>query len=185
LLLAGALALGVREWNAPSRAERVDWELVLVGDDGQQMTLSYDQVRALPAFETTGGFFSSVGVVYGPYSLKGVRLETLLELMGGMGPLDVLMVGAQDGYSSVFDYGQIQGEIDTFQPESLRFVPQGEIEFVLVYEQDGRPLLHQDGKPLRLAVTNPNGLLTEGHWWVKWVNWLQIRSLTPAAGVER
>jgi DMSO/TMAO reductase YedYZ molybdopterin-dependent catalytic subunit len=185
LLLAGALAVSLGEWTARSRVEPVEWDLVLTGRDGQELTLSYDEVLALPGIETTGGFFSSVGTVYGPYALKGVRLETLLDLVGGMDPSDILMVGAQDGYSSVFDNGQVRGEIDAFEPGTLRLVPQGEIEFVLIYEQDGSPLSHQDGRPLRLAIISRDGLLTEGHWWVKWVNRLQVRSLTPAAGAER
>ncbi len=47
-----------------------------------------------------------------------------------------------------------------------------------MFEQQGEPLSEADGKPLRLAVTNPDGLLTEGHWWVKWVKRLEIRTLT-------
>ena len=185
LCLAGALAVGIGEWTARSRVEPVAWDLVLTGRDGQELTLSYDEVLALPAIETTGGFFSSVGTLYGPYDLKGVRLATLLDLVGGMGPSDVLMVGAQDGYSSVFDYEQVYGEIDAFEPGSFRLVPQTEIEFVLIYEQDGSPLSHQDGRPLRLAIISRDGLLTEGHWWVKWVDRLQVRSLTPTATGER
>jgi hypothetical protein len=182
LLLAGALAMGLGQWIEHNRAEPVDWDLVLTGCDGQQVILSYDQVLALPSVETSGGFFSSVGVVYGPYTVKGIRIETLLDLVGGITPADVLLVAAKDGYSSVFDYRQLDGEIDTFEPDTLRLVPQGAAEFLLIFEQQGEPLADEDGKPLRLAVTNPDGLLTEGHWWVKWVNRLEVRTLTPAAG---
>ncbi len=91
-------------------------------------------------------------------------------------------MAAKDGYSSVFDYRQLNGEIDTFKPDPLRFVPQGAVEFLLILEWQGKPLSDDEGKPLRLAAINPDGLLTEGHWWVKWVNRLEIRSLTPAPG---
>jgi DMSO/TMAO reductase YedYZ molybdopterin-dependent catalytic subunit len=135
--------------------------------------------------ETRGGFFSSVGAIYGPYPLKGIRLDTLLELVGGMNPSDILLVAAEDGYSSVFDYGQLNGEIDTFEAGTLRLVPQGAVEFMLIYEQQGQPLPHEEGKPLRLAITNPDGLLTEGHWWVKWVKRLEVRSLEqPTSSLE-
>lgn len=168
-----------------SRAEPVDWDLTLVGSDGQQVNLSYKELLSLPSLKTKAGFFSSVGVVYGPYSVKGVRLETLTDLVGGIGSSDVLLVAAKDGYSAVFDYGQIKGEIDTFEPENLRLVPHQGVEFLLIYEQQGQPLSENDGKPLRLAITHPDGLLTEGHWWVKWVNRLEVRTLKPFISAAR
>jgi DMSO/TMAO reductase YedYZ molybdopterin-dependent catalytic subunit len=182
LLLVFALFLGLHQWGQLEQNEPVDWELTLVGRDGQQVILSYDELLSMPAVETNGGFFSSVGVVYGPYPVKGIQLETLLDLIGGMNPTDVLLVAAHDGYSSVFDYRQLMGEIDTFEPDTLRLVPQSAVEFFIIYEQQGERLSDEDGKPLRLAITNPDGLLTEGHWWVKWVNRLEIRSLTSSTG---
>ena len=177
LLLAAALFVGLRQWAEYKHTEAVEWDLVLIGRDGQQVTLSYDELKSLPAVETRGGFFSSVGTVYGPYTVKGVRLETLLDMVGGMSPSDVLFVAAKDGYSCIFDYAQLHGEIDTFEPDTLRLVPEGDIDFLLIFEQQGEPLDENEGKPLRLAVTNPDGLLTEGHWGVKWVKRLEIRTL--------
>jgi DMSO/TMAO reductase YedYZ molybdopterin-dependent catalytic subunit len=186
LLLGTALFWGLQELGAPHQAvPAVDWDLTLIGRDGQPLVLSYEELKSLPAVETRGGFFSSVGVIYGPYQLKGIQLEALLAMVGGMTASDVLLVAAQDGYSSVFDYRQITGEIDTFEPGTLRLVPQGAVEFLLIYQQDGEPLSDADGKPLRLGVTNPDGLLTEGHWWVKWVNRLEVRSLAPTPASVR
>jgi hypothetical protein len=185
LFLAGAVIVGLQQWAARDQTADGEWELVLVGRDGQHVVLSYDEVLSLPNVETSGGFFSSVGVVYGPYAVKGIRLETLFDLVGGMTASDVLLVAAKDGYSSVFDYGQLNGEIDTFEADTLRLVPQGTVEFLLIFEQQGKPLSDSDGKPLRLAIASPDGLLTEGHWWVKWVQRLEIRSLTPATSDSR
>jgi DMSO/TMAO reductase YedYZ molybdopterin-dependent catalytic subunit len=182
LLLAGGLLVGLRQLGQRNHAEPVEWELTLIGRDGQQVILSYDEVLELPGLETTGGFFSSVGTIYGPYTVRGVRLDTLLDLVGGMTPSDVLFVAAKDGYSCVFDYSQLHGEIDTFEPDTLRLVPEGDVEFLLIFEQQGEPLPDDSGKPLRLAVTSPDGLLTEGHWWVKWVQRLEIRTLSSETG---
>lgn len=181
LLLAGAVLLGLQNWSGRAQAEPVEWDLTLVGSDGQQVILSYDEVVSLPSVETTAGFFSSVGTVYGPYTVRGVPLDTLLDLVGGMTPSDVLFVAAKDGYSCVFDYAQLHGEIETFQPDTLELVPEGDVQFLLIFEQQGKPLPEDSGRPLRLAVANPDGLLTEGHWWVKWVQRLEIRTLTPNA----
>jgi hypothetical protein len=56
---------------------------------------------------------------------KVIRLETLLELVGGMNLIRCSAGSCEDGYSSVFDYGQLSGEIDTFEANTLRLVPQG------------------------------------------------------------
>jgi len=181
LFLAGGVVVGLQQWSGRTRAEPVEWDLTLVGREGQEVVLSYDEVVALPSVETRAGFFSSVGTVYGPYTVRGVPLDTLLNLVGGMAPSDVLFVAAKDGYSCVFDYAQIHGDIATFEPDTLKMVPEGEVRYLLIFEQDGEPLPEDSGRPLRLAVANPDGLLTEGHWWVKWVQRLEIRTLTSDA----
>ncbi len=178
LFLGGGLLLGLRQWGGPDRVEPVEWDLTLVGREGQELVLSYDEVVSLPSVETRAGFFSSVGTVYGPYTVRGIPLDTLLNLVGGISPSDVLFVAAKDGYSCVFDYAQLQGDIATFEPDTLTMVPEGDVRYLLIFEQDGEPLPENSGKPLRLAVANPDGLLTEGHWWVKWVKRLEIRTLT-------
>jgi DMSO/TMAO reductase YedYZ molybdopterin-dependent catalytic subunit len=178
LFLAGGFLLGLHQWGGPDRVEPVEWDLTLVGREGQELALSYDEVVSLPSVETRAGFFSSVGTVYGPYTVRGIPLDTLLNLVGGMSPSDILFVAAKDGYSCVFDYAQLQGDIATFEPDTLKMVPEGEVRYLLIFEQDGEPLPEDSGRPLRLAVANPDGLLTEGHWWVKWVKRLEIRSLT-------
>ena len=178
LFLAGGVVVGVQQWAGHARVEPVDWDLTLVGREGREVVLSYDEVVTLPSVENRAGFFSSVGTVYGPYTVRGVPLDALLNLVGGMTPSDVLFVAAKDGYSCVFDYAQLNGDIATFQPDTLKMVPEGEVRYLLIFEQDGEPLPEDSGGPLRLAVANPEGLLTEGHWWVKWVKRLEIRTLT-------
>jgi hypothetical protein len=182
--LGGALFLYLHQWPASSPTENLEWNLLLVGRDGQQVTLSLDELRSLPSVETRGGFFSTVGVVYGPYTVKGIPVETLCDLVGGIGENDLLDVAAQDGYSSVYDYRQLKGDVDTFDPATLRLVPQGGVRFLLIFEQQGKPLADGDGRPLRLALTNPDGLITEGHWWVRWVNRIEIRRVALPSGAQ-
>jgi DMSO/TMAO reductase YedYZ molybdopterin-dependent catalytic subunit len=43
-----------------------------------------------------------------------------------------------------------------------------------MYEQDGKPLSEDDGKPLRLAVAGDDRLLTEGFRWVRWVDRIEV-----------
>ncbi len=179
LLVVVAIILAVSFWPKDTLvAEKIEWDLTLIGKGGQEVVLSYDELTSLPSMTVPGSFFSSVGTVFGPYSVKGVSIGLLCDMVGGMSESDILFVTAKDGYSSVYDYQQFRGEFDTFEPGTMRQIPGGETRFLLMYEQDGAPLEHNDGRPLRIAIASPEGLLTEGHWWVKWVNRLEIRSLS-------
>lgn len=170
LLIASSVLVYARPWQGQS----ITWNLALVGEDGQQKTLTYDEIRAMPAYSGSGGFFTTTGVVNGPFQVKGVPLTDLCNLVGGILPADAVMVSASDGYSSIFDYKQAIGDIITYDPKTMKEVPHGELKLVLMYEQDGMPLSQDGGKPLRLAIIGTDGLLTEGNMWLKWVNKIEI-----------
>lgn len=116
-------------------------------------------------------------MINGPYEVKGVLLEELCALVGGVTATDVVSVSATDGYSMVFDYEQLSGDIETYDPVTMREIPHEKLVVLLTYEQDGKPLPHNDGRPLRIAVVGSEALLTEGHYWVKWVNSIEVFSL--------
>ena len=157
-----------------SPAEHIEWDVTLVGVDGREKIMSYDEIADLPSYEGRGGFFTTVGIVNGPYKAKGVLIEDLCELVGGITPLDLVMVSAPDGYAMGFDYDQVMGNIETYDLD-LHEVPHDELKLLLMYEQDSEPLTDSDGKPLRLAVVGPDNLLTEGHYWVKWVDRIEVK----------
>ena len=77
----------------------------------------------------------------------------------------------------VFDYDQIKGDFTTFNPEDLREVPHGKLTMILMYEQDGEILSDNDGRPYRVAIVSEDKLMTEGSYWVKWVDTIEIRKL--------
>jgi DMSO/TMAO reductase YedYZ molybdopterin-dependent catalytic subunit len=175
LALVALTLVSVHPWKGPTDAEAKAWKVTLVGRDGAERILSYDDIRSLPSYEGNGGFFTSVGVVYGPYVAKGVTLSELCELVGGVTPSDAVMVSATDGYSSVFDYDQIMGDFITYSAEDLKETPHDELRIILMYQQDGKPLSDEDGKPLRIAIVGTEkGLLVEGSYWVKWVNKIEV-----------
>lgn len=174
LVLAAA---GFYIWQSAPAEEPITWELTLVGKSNEQRVLSYEDVLSLPGEEARGGFFTTVGVINGPFEVKGVRLEELCALVGGVTATDVVSVSATDGYSIVFDYEQLGGDIETYDPVTLREIPHEKLMVLLTYEQDGKPLPHNDGRPLRIAVVGSEALLTEGHYWVKWVNNIEVFSL--------
>lgn len=155
-------------------AEAVKWDVTLVGEN--ETVLSYDDIKAMTPSEGYGGFFTTVGVVNGPYHARGVSLEDLCELAGGIAPSQVIRVSAPDGYSMVFSHTQLNGDFVTYEPSTMKEVPHGELEVILMYQQDGQPLSEGCGSPLRVAIVGSEPLLTEGHYWVKWVNNVEVLS---------
>ncbi|MEQ8236096.1 MAG: molybdopterin-dependent oxidoreductase [Syntrophomonadaceae bacterium] len=174
LLIAGALWLYFNPWPGWADKESQSWQLTIVGRDGAERVLSFKEITSLPAYRGEGGFFSTVGIVYGPYKVKGVPLEDLCRLVGGLEPSDAVMVSAQDGYSTVLDYEQVMGDFITYSAD-LKEVPHQQLKTILIYQREGRWLPDDEGKPLRLAVAGPSpGLLIEGNYWVKWVNRIEV-----------
>ncbi len=172
LILASAVAY-LQPWQWLIDAETRAWRLTLVGGDGSEKTLSYRDITSMPVFRGDGGFFSTVGMIFGPYSVRGVTLEELCGQVGGLAPGDAVMVSAKDGYSTVLSYEQVKGDFVAYTSD-LREVPAAELKTVLMYQMDGRPLPYEAGKPLRLAIVGNGGLLTEGNYWVKWVTKVEV-----------
>ncbi len=174
LLIAASIVLYLKPWQMLMDEETKAWRLTLVGKDGTEKILSVKEITSLPSYRGNGGFFSTVGVICGPYEYTGVTLEELGRQVGGIDPGDAVMVSAKDGYSAVLSYEQVMGEFITYDTD-LREVPHGELKTVLIYREGRRPLPHEAGKPLRLAIIGPGkGLLTEGSHWVKWINRVEI-----------
>ncbi len=174
LLLAAAALLYAKPWQSDSPRGDPDWRLTLVGRSGDQRALTLQELEDLPASEGTGGFFTTTGQIRGPFEVKGVGLEDLCGLVGGLGESDLVFVSASDGYSSVFDQEQIAGGFPAYDPSTMKEVPHGELRLTLMYEQDGKPLSDDDGEPLRLAIIGTESLLTEGFYWVRWVDRIEI-----------
>jgi hypothetical protein len=97
-------------------------------------------------------------------------------LVGGINELCSLRITADDGYSMVYTYEQILGHnFVTFDPATGNETqPTEPLTTVLVYHKDGMNLTSDEG-PLRVAVLGSEGLLTEGHWWIKYVVKIEIR----------
>jgi len=166
----------------PSSDPDIQWNLTLIGREGSQKVLSYSEIRKLPSYSGAGGFFSTVGTVFGPARGEGVLLRDLCGLVGGMTPSDIVMITASDGYSTVFDYDQVTGNFPTYDPQTMKEVPHKELNTVLIYKQDGKPLSHDEGKPLRIAILGSDELLTEGNNWIKWVNKIEVLKIAELAG---
>lgn len=176
--IVAAVLVYARPWQGNASDNDIDWSLTLIGINGENVTLSLAEIKALEPTTAQGGFFTTTGVVHGPYDVKGVSIRDLCELVGGLEPSDGILVSAPDGYSAFFEYDEICGNISTYEYDSatgnLVEVPHEKLGLILMYEQDGECLSDDDGKPLRLAVAGSERLLTEGFRWVRWVDRIEI-----------
>ena len=171
LLIVSSVLVYTHPWQGK---DSVVWNVTLDGADGQQKVLTYNEIKTMPAYSGKGGFFTTTGVVNGPFQVKGVPLIDLCNLVGGVTSSEAVMVSAKDGYSSIFDYDQLMGGLITYDPKTIKEVPHSELKIVLMYEQDGKPLSQDDGKPLRLAIIGTDGLLEEGNMWTKWITKIEV-----------
>jgi DMSO/TMAO reductase YedYZ molybdopterin-dependent catalytic subunit len=178
ICIVAAVLVYAHPWHGDASESDVGWGLTIVGSNGENVTLSLKDVKAMECTMAQGGFFTTTGVVHGPYDVKGVSIEDLCELVGGLGPSDGVLVSAVDGYSAFFEHDEIEGNIPTseYNPATgnLKEVPHEDLGLIVMYEQDGKPLSEDDGKPLRLAVAADDALLTEGFRWVRWVDRIEV-----------
>ena len=168
LVLITAVALGCGGSDNPYKD--INWQLTLIGD--KQVVLNMSDIVAMPSYSGSSGFFTSVGIVNGPFDIKGVPLLDLCDLVGGVNQSEYVRISAVDNYSMVFSYDQMHGDFITYNT-SLHEVNNSGIVLVLMYELDGKPLTQDLGSPLRIALVGDN-VLTEGHNWVKWINKIEV-----------
>jgi len=176
ICIVAAVLVYAHPWSGS--AADIEWNLTLVGSNGENVTLSFKDIKALESTPGQGGFFTTTGVIHGPYDVKGVSIEDLCDVVGGLGPSDGVLVSAIDGYSAFFEHDEVEGNIPTSEYDpatgNLKEVPHENLGLILMYEQDGKPLSDDDGKPLRLAVAGDDRLLTEGFRWVRWVDRIEV-----------
>lgn len=151
-----------------------NWQLTLNGTPEKVLTL--EDLRKFPSVTGHGYSVSTTGIRFGPYVCTGVDLKDIISDMGGMGPGDRIWISAPDGYLWVFDAEQVTGKgFVTFNTD-LKEIPSPPLRIILMYEQDNKPVLYNDGGPVRVAIISEEpGVITEGSAWVKWVNRIEIK----------
>ena len=147
--------------TAPAKAD-----LTLIGDETKTYTL--DEIRAIPPYTAGGGFKKSTGVVVGPFNYTGVNITYLADLVGGITPSNSMKITASDGYSMTYTYEQAMGDIATYEGTTEH------ITMVIAYEEDGNPISSDCGGPLRIAFVGSDSPITDGHFWCKYINKIEI-----------
>ena len=129
------------------------WRLTVGGLVGQPLSLSYDDLRALPRVEQVSDFHCVTGWSVLNVHWAGVRLDELLELARPKPQATAL-----EFISSERPY------VDTLtRPQAA--LP----DVLLAYEMDGAPLPRRHGAPVRLVVPRMYGYKS-----VKWVERIDL-----------
>ncbi|WP_165394775.1 molybdopterin-dependent oxidoreductase [Methanofollis fontis] len=176
-LICAAVACGCTGTLDPGvqTGEEVSWNLT-ISDGTTEEILTLSEIRELPAWEGYGHAVSTVGIKYGPYTVRGVELTTLLDRIGGFDEGDQVGISAPDGYYWVFDDEQMAGKGFVTFDADLKEKPSPPLAVVLAYEFNGTAISEEDGGPLRIVVgTDEPGTITEGSAWVKWVDRIEVK----------
>jgi DMSO/TMAO reductase YedYZ molybdopterin-dependent catalytic subunit len=163
--VAGTLVpvLPTQGWRIYTVADRMPafdpstWKLEVGGRVERPLTLSYDELRALPRAEQTSDFHCVTGWSVRNVRWAGVRLKDVFaEVKPTFDAHGVEFVSAEVPY---VDYL-------TTRQALLRDV-------MLAYEMDGKPLAREHGAPVRLVIPDMYGY--------KNVKWVSAVNLVPAA----
>ena len=164
----------------PASNEPTGTVLALVGPNGGH-ALNMAQLKALPVTEGQGGIKSSTGKITIPEPFKGVSLKDLVAYLGV--PFDSSMgvtISAEDGYSMTFSYDQVMnGSFTAYDPAlGNEMTTHDPLTAIIAYEHNGQLLNTPEEGTLRLVVVSAtNNQVVDGHWSVKWVNKVEVKSV--------
>ena len=141
----------------------------------QTRTLTMADLKAMTPVSGSTGLITSSGTIDFPYDLTGVELSDIVKTVGGITSNDAVKISAKDGYSMTLSYNQVTNgtEFPTYDSTTGKEVtPVNNIVVFIAYEQNGQAIGDDIG-PLRMCIMAP-GQLTDGQWWVKWVQKIEI-----------
>jgi hypothetical protein len=151
-----------------------DMSLTLVALNGTTVSLDSSAIADLPSFTSKGGLMTSVGTIKAVNNYTGVKLTTLCDLVGGIGIETSVRVTASDGYSMIYSYEQLLGDFVTYDPKTGNEIVHNQtLTPIVAYHINGENLDDDEG-PLRFLIVGPKGLITDGHYWIKFTEKIEI-----------
>ncbi len=147
---------------------------------GGSKSLTLDDLKSLPATEGWAGIKSSTGKITIPERFKGIALDDLAQVVGGLGPDMGVNLAAKDGYMMTISSDQIaKGDFIAYDPATGDEVKlKDTLKAIIAYEKEGKPLPEDSDGTLRLVVVSrQNNQVTDGHWSVKWVVQVSIKAM--------
>jgi DMSO/TMAO reductase YedYZ molybdopterin-dependent catalytic subunit len=139
------------------------WDFHLFGELERELTLSWDELRELPATEITADIHCVTRWSRFDTSFRGVRWRDLAALVEPRPPARFVVAHAEQGFTSNLSLEALEAE-----------------DALIAYEADGEPLTPDHGWPLRLVVPSR-------YFWksAKWLRGLELRSTDQPGFWER
>jgi len=152
--------------------------LTLVALNGTPLTINETRLSNLPAIRAYGGILNSLGIPQDAGNYTGILVTTLCNLVGGLNNETSLLITASDNYTIRLNYLQLSGNWTTFDNSTGQLVNQTQplTPIIAYYYNDAN--LTSDMAPLQLAIVGPEGLLTQGKYWVHFVVSIEIQNAT-------
>ncbi len=179
LLMVAAMTIGFAgcqsDSTTPTQSAADNAVLLTVTKGEQTVTYTMTSLKSLAPITGWAGTMSSTGTISGPYQYKGIALSELLKAVGGITETNAVRVIAKDGYAMTLSYKQLtEGNFTIIDSSTGKEVTASNTPVVfLAYEENGNPI-GEDHGPLRLGIMTSNNQVTEGHWWVKWTQKIEV-----------
>ena len=156
--------------------------LTLVALNGTKYFLNSSQIANLPSTTASGGMYTGVSPS-STSSYTGVSLNTLANLVGGVNRSEILQVEGMDGYTRNFNYSQVNGNFTAYDATTGNLIsPTKPFTPIVAYYNDSQLIPGNssggDG-PLMVAIVGNASLVTQGKYWVKWVDKVEVLPATP------
>ncbi|MGD9962570.1 MAG: hypothetical protein AB7S97_01520 [Thermoplasmata archaeon] len=155
------------------------------GKAGESQTVNYTTLEGMDFIEAVSSYQNTFGNWRGLGTYGGVELRDLADLVGGMGPGDVMTITATDGFRSNLTYYQVYADAEYLET-------QGRI--ILAYEYNST-IMDEEDRPMIAVLASDEAFSNEdfnatcsrdpeflsstsaGSLWVKTVSTIEVREL--------
>jgi len=143
---------GLHVTGSPIKVDIASYRLVVSGNVQHPLSLSYDEVRAMPSGQEPVTLVCP-GVFVDKGTWTGVPVRDILQKAGfKSGSKRVAFISANERYRSQIALERVLGD-----------------GFLIAYEFEGKTFDRRNGFPLRLVAKDE-----PGHSWVKWLGRIEV-----------
>jgi DMSO/TMAO reductase YedYZ molybdopterin-dependent catalytic subunit len=145
------------------KVDLATWDLRVFGEVESEVTLTYDELKALPATEVTSDIHCVTRWSRFDARFKGVHWRELAKLVNPKPSARFVIAHAEQGFTANSPLAAIEDE-----------------NALIVYEADGEPLSPDHGWPVRLFIPTK-------YFWksAKWLRGLELRAADQPGFWER
>jgi DMSO/TMAO reductase YedYZ molybdopterin-dependent catalytic subunit len=136
------------------RADLATWDLRVFGEGEEPLTLTWEELKALPATEHVQDIHCVTRWSRFDASFRGVHWRDLAPLVRPKRSARFVVAHAEQGYTANVPLGSLEADLA-----------------LLAYEADGEPLTSEHGWPLRLVIPDK-------YFWksAKWLRGIELTS---------